>query len=180
MVLMPLTPLPANNTDRAWLKYTSKTVEHELCFRLPSTATQAQFITTATAIANGLKAWMNTSDSFTGLRHQDSGSTVSFPLAWTSIAGTNAEAIEADEGADFLALSGRSLAGYRCRVTFFTGIINPANGYREPPSTAGSTKALYDTITGLSPALVAIDGALVVWNAYINIGRNAYWTRQLR
>jgi hypothetical protein len=177
---MPLPPLPENNTDRAWLKYTSGGVTHEMEFRMPSTTTQAQFVTTATAIANGLKNYMPTADSFTGLRHSDSGSILSFPLVFTAIAGTNATSWELEDKAHFVALSGRSLDGYRSKITFFSVYADDNKQFRSPAPGLLAAAALYSTITGLSPSLCSVSGQDMVWNGYINQGYNSYWQRQLR
>lgn len=172
---MPLPPLPENNTDRAWLKYTCMGTSHEVVFRFPSSTTQANIITAVTAFANSIKVAMPTTDSFTGLRHQDSGSNLSFPLAWTSIAGTYANAVTADEEAKYYSITGRSLNGYRCRITFFTPAPLDSAGYR---TASGSN--LQTAVAAMTTAPVAIDGAAVVWNTYTNIGYNSYWQRQLR
>lgn len=172
---MPLPPLPANNTDRAWLKYTSQGQAHEIVFRFPSATTQANIIAACTAFANSIKVELLTTDSFTALRHQDSGSNLSFPLAWTAIAGTKSATPDNDNKAKFLALSGRSLAGYRCRLTMFLPGINDTVGFR-----ILTTTALQTAVAAMTTAPVAIDGAAVVWNGYTNVGYNAYWQRQLR
>lgn len=177
---MPLPPLPENNTDRAWLKYTMYGIEHEMCFRLPSATPQATFITVATSIANVMKASMPTADAFTGLRHADSGSNLSFPLAWTNIAGTGGTPSEDQDKAKFMSLVGRSLSGYRCRITFFAQAISDNIGFRVNPGVDTGCTNFYNTITALDPALVAVDGGEVVWNGYINVGYNSYWQRQLR
>lgn len=172
---MPLAPLPVNNTDRAWLKYTSMGTNHEMVLRFPSVTTQANIITACTAVANGIKSQMLTTDSFIGLRHQDSGSTLSFPLAWTNIAGTLSFTPETDDEAKFVSIVGRSLNGYRCRITFFTPAPGDSANYR---ITTGFN--LRTAITGLATPVCAVDGAAVVWNGYENIGYNSYWQRQLR
>jgi hypothetical protein len=177
---MPLPPLPENNTDRAWLKYTSAGVEHELCFRLPSATPQSTFITVATAIANAMKNMLTTADAFTGLRHADAGSNLSFPLAWTAIAGTNSTSWELEDKAHFWALSGRSLDGYRCKVTFFSVYVDDTKQYRTPAPGTGGAGQFYSAITGASPSLVSVSGAAMIWNAYINQGYNSYWQRELR
>lgn len=178
---MPLPPLPANNTDVAWLKYTSMGQEHELMFRQPSITPQADIIANAVALATALKVMMHNTDSFTGLRHRDSGSTVSFPLAWTSIAGTaSAGGFNADDKAKFIALSGRSLAGYRCKMTFFTPYIADAWGYRQARVSGNHVDTFLDAVDAAEPPFVAVDGSEVIWNQYGNLGFNAYWQRQLR
>lgn len=177
---MPLAPLPANNTARAWLKYTSMGTEHEMCFRLPAASTTTDYITIAASLANGLKGFMWSSDAFTSLRYSAAGSIVSFPLAFTAITGTNGTSPVVDDEAKFVAMSGRSSAGYRCRITFFTPYPADTLGFRVAAPASFAPAALYATVTGLSIPLHAVDQVAVIWNAYINIGYNSYWQRQLR
>lgn len=177
---MPLPPLPFNNTDIAWLKYTSYGVTHELMFRQPSVTPQADIIANAVDIANTLKVYIPSTDAFVGLRHQDSGSNVSFPLAWTAISGTGAAATEFDDKAKFVSVVGRSLGGYRCRMTFFSPYPSDNGGYRVPAGNAGIYAAMLAVVAGMEPPAVAIDGNEVIWNQYTNVGYNAYWQRQLR
>lgn len=177
---MPLPPLPANNTDVVWLKYTSGGTTHEMQYRVASSTTQADIITGATALANALKAWMHTGDSFVGLRHRDSGSTVSFPLAFTAIAGTASVTWDVEEEAKFMSVVGRSLAGYRVKMTFFTVVLVDSNAFRLARTGGSFADAFLDAVDAMSPAAVAIDGQAVVWNQYANVGYNSYWERQLR
>lgn len=172
---MPLPPLPFNNTDIAWLKYTSCGITHELMFRQPAATPQEDIIANAVGIANALKSLMPSSDSFIGLRHQDKNSNLSFPLAWTAIVGTGTAFTENDDKAKFIALAGRSLGGYRCRMTFFTPHVSDTYQYRYLAGTALNTAA-----AAMEPDAVAVDGEPVIWHAYTNIGYNAYWQRQLR
>lgn len=177
---MPLPPLPANNTDRYWLKYTSALLEHEMCFRLGDTTTQADGIAVATTLANALNDYLTPSDAFTALRYSPAGSDLSFPLSWTTIAGAGPGTYELDDRTNFFSLVGRSAGGYRCRITFFTPYHSDTDGFRVPTSTAGAAAVLYSTVVGLSPTLRAVDGLGVVWNGYVNTGWNAYWQRELR
>lgn len=172
---MPLPPLPFNNTDIAWLKYTSMGVEHELMFRQPPATPQIDIIANATALATALKPFMKTTDSFIGLRHQDSGSTLSFPLAFTAIAGTGTFTPDNNDKPRFESITGRSLGGYRSRITFFTAQPADALGYR-----LAGVSPLQSAVQAMEPPAVAVDGLEVVWNNYLNIGYNAYWQRQSR
>lgn len=177
---MALTPLPINNTDRAWLKYTSMGKEHEICFRFPSTTAQATIVSTLATFAGSAKALLPTTDSFTGLRHADSGSNLSFPLAWTPVTGTSANAVELDDVAHFISMTGRSLGGYRCRVTLFVPSIGDIYNFRTTAGANGQAAIFDSAVKAITPALVAVDGANVIWNGYVNIGYNAYWQRQVR
>lgn len=177
---MPLPPLADNLTVRVWLKYTSMGQEHDLCFRQPALTSDVDVSANAVDLANALKTIMLSTDAFTGLRASAAGSTVSFPLAWTSIAGTLGTSVEADDAAKFVAISGRSSVGYRCRLTFFTPVPGDTIGYRQNRASANYADVLLDAVEAAEPALVALNGGVVIWNQYANFGYNAYWQRQLR
>lgn len=177
---MPLPPLPDNNTDVAWLGYTSYGVQHELVFRQPSATPQADIVANAAALAQALKWGLLPTDSFNYLKHRDSGSNVSFPLSWTAVAGTYTGAYDLQGKALFIALSGRSLGGYRCRITFFTVTLADVLGYRQQVSAGAPASTFYNAVQAMEPAAVAIDGEPVIWNSYANMGFNAYWQRKSR
>lgn len=172
---MPLAPLPANNTIRVWLAYTSVGIKHETCFRQPTGTPTGDIIVNANAFAQTMKVQLLTTDKFTGLRWSQAGSNLSFPLAFTAVSGTQVGTVDKDAKAKFYAISGRSVAGRRCRVTFFTPFLADSEGYR-----VNVLSTLYNAVMAMEPDAVAKDGQSVVWNQYTNIGYNSYWQRQLR
>lgn len=172
---MPLPPLADNLTVRAWLKYTSMNTTHELCFRMPSGSTTSAISSTANTLVTGLTGIMHTTNSFIGLRYSAAGSNLSFPISFSSVAGTASHVAEKDDESKFLSVVGRSAAGYRIKCTFFTAAFPDTTGYRTAlPSN------LYNAVITAGAALVAKDGGAVIWNPYSNIGYNSYWQRQLR
>ena len=177
---MPLPDLPPENTLRAWLKYTWGDQEHELCFRLGSGATTGDVQLHAASFAAALKNYIGTTDAFTALRYSAAGSTLSFPLAFTATAGTNSAPTNDQQRASFVALAGRSSGGYRCRITFFSNYWGTENDFRSSTTGSNAGAALYSVATTVTPALTAIDGNAVIWNAYVNQGFNSYWQRQFR
>lgn len=177
---MPLPPLPENNTDRAWLKYTSLGVEHEMVFRFPASTPQADIATACGVVANALKAYISTTDSFSGIRHQDAGSIVSFPISFTPVAGTGTGLDDGDDKPRYMSITGRSLQGYRVKLTQFTGQVTDATGYRQARLAGNYADVFLDAIEAMAVQPRAIDGNLVVWNQYANMGYNAYWQRKQR
>lgn len=177
---MPLPPLPANNTDRAWLKYTSLGIEHEMVLRFPASTPQADISTACGVIANALKAYILGTDSFLGVRHQDAGSIVSFPIAFTPVVGTGSGLDDGDDKPRFMSITGRSLAGYRVKLTMFTGQVTDASGFRQNRASGNYADVFLDAIDAMAVQPRAIDGNLVVWNQYANFGYNSYWQRKSR
>lgn len=175
-----MAPLNPNNTQRFWLRYTSKLVEHELEFRLNETKTAADGATAATALANALKTFLPTADSFLSLRRSAPGSNLSFPVAFTPIAGTNSTAAADDNIPSFLSIVGRSALGRRVRMTVFSPYDYNDPNYRINRSESGGIDAWLDVVEDPSYGFVAVDDVNVIWNQYGNVGYNAYWIRERR
>lgn len=172
---MLLPDLLPNNTRRFWLKYTAFGVKHDICFRMPTGTTVADGVQNAQDLATALAPLMATTDSFQSLRYSEAGSNLSFPIAFLPVTGTLSYTGKKDDKAEYLAVAGRSLGGYRCRLTFFCGGYNEDNGFRVAAQTA-----LLIAANAAEPAFAAIDGLEVIWNGYTNRGYNAYWQRKLR
>lgn len=175
-----MAPLPENNTDRLWLFYTAKGVEHSVIFRFSSTIPQADQVAAAADFANAVKAYVLTTDSFTKVLHQDAGSHLTFPLAWTAITGTNTDSTENDDEPHFVSATGRSLDGRRVKIGMYLPRTPDSIKYREARTPGSLADAYLDAIDGMEPAPVSISGGAVVWNQYMNTGYNAYWQRQNR
>ena len=175
-----LPELPYNNTGIASLQYTCNSQAHTLEFRLGDTKTSADAAVVAGQLATALKPLMLPGDSFYGLRWQNKDALVSFPVSWTTIVGTGSGSAVPSQAPRFLSWTGRSLAGRRTRVTFFTQLLGADNNYRYnvgDVTQVGSVLAILDDSTR---PVVAKDGADVVWNQYANTGFNSYWQREAR
>lgn len=175
-----MAPLPENNTDRIWLKYTANGVEHEIIFRFPSVTPQADQVAAVHDFAVAAASLMHTSDSFSSVRHQDSGSTVSFPLSFTPVSGTNTTTGEPNDNPHFLSVTGRSLDGRRCKLGLYVPLLSDNNPYRVQRAAGNIADIMLDAVEAMEPAPVSISGGAVIWNNYANTGYNAYWQRQER
>jgi hypothetical protein len=80
----------------------------------------------------------------------------------------------------FVSMVGRSAAGYRTRLTFFGFPTGMSNDYRILASDGAGFANFITAVSTGTPPLVAKDGGVVTFNAYINCGRNAYFQRKLR
>jgi hypothetical protein len=178
---MPLPPLPANNTYRLFVIQEGTAGRHETVFRFGAAVSQADAITRARAICTAFAPLLSTGVSFTSARAQNAGESVSFPVVWgTAIPGTAAAAVTGELRPQFVSMVGRSAAGRRVRIMFFGFPTGMSNDYRILASDgAGFANAITVVRDGL-PGLAARDGAVAIWNSYINCGRHAYFQRKLR
>lgn len=178
---MPLGALPANNTDRLFVRMSGTAGQHDTVFRFADAVTQDNAIATARAVLTAWRPFVSSAISFISARWQVHGSHVSFPVVWGApIVGTNATALTGDTKPQFTSVTGRSLDGRRCRITVFGWPGPTATDYR---FTTGEIAELAPLLTALSagPAEIAsISGQPVLWNAYLNVGRNAYYQRKAR
>lgn len=175
-----MTPLPENNTDRLWVRYTSAGRPHELLFRF-DTGTGAS---TAAASANVailvLKTMIASNDAVTGARFSAGGSLVSFPVPVTTGAGSGSAWTDADTGANFYSATGRSTDGRDVKYTVFTTLSNPDTlGYRYNSPT-GQWLDFLEVLDEMPTNPVTISGLIPIMNSYVNWGYNAYWQRKIR
>lgn len=183
---MPLPPLPANNTARVWLKYTSATIPHEMMFRLPAFATSAEAVTKAQNLAAVLALRMNNVDGSLSARFSPAGSFFSVPITHTPVAGSGGTGawLQDPESVE-LSFTGRSFAdGRDVTYQFFTvvpaAVWPPTNrylpGFSAPVDTLRLNFAAW-VAAAASPAeqVVTIGGAIPTLNAYVNTRANGYW-----
>ena len=183
-----MAPLPAFNTGRVWIDYTSGGEQHSLLlrFNVENVLGNADVLATVNDIIAGMQAVMWTNDAVVGSRYSDAGSPISLPYSANSGAGSVASGTPNPESnAGFIGVSGRSLAGRQYHADFFTQVCYTLAVYRE--DTGGMTAAIEPFFDAFNTApssgdgmLVAIDGLRVIWKQYLNIGQNAYWQRKQR
>jgi len=171
---------PDTLTLKYFLDYEGAAGEHTLLFRFSPAVTDANAITRITAIVNTLKAFVTSATVFNRLRRADVGSNLSFPLAWTSIAGTSATAIAASQYPQFVSWVGRDLGGVRTRLTLHGASTTSDADYRILASENASVAAVLAALRTVSPAVVTVADAIPVWNDYCNTGYNAHFQRKRR
>lgn len=175
-----MAPLASNLTSRGWLKYTSMGVQHEYMVRLAAGSTSADYIGFFGLLAGILKAHLPTSDGFISARYSAAGSLVSFPIAWSAVAGTLAVSVEQNAKPQFQSLVGRSADGVRCKHSFYAPYPETDSDYRFSLAAASAFQDWIDLLDETTPAVVSASGQPVIWQEYVNAGFNAYWQRNVR
>jgi len=192
-----MAPLPQNSTNRLFLDYTSRGIEHTAVFRPAGDLFGSDITTWAQSIAELMAFVMCTDDSVTSARYSETGTNFSLPVPFTPEPGirdpsgfTWAE----DPESAFVTVPLRSQStGRRGRLCMFTAyrfgnlsVPWPSNNRFDPGENTivdNWIATLKDLSQGASPyitGLVVIDGSFPVLYDYLNISKNAYWERKQR
>lgn len=183
---MPLPPLPANNTVRVWIKYTSVGIDHEFMFRLPDFAAVGDAAAVADDVADILALRMSNTDSLLSARWSPAGAAFSVPITFTPRTGTLTQSTwPQDPESTELAMTGRSYTdGRKVDWYLFTGQQTtswPADNRYNPGESAviDTFRTNWTNLINSAPAparqIVTISGTIPSVNAYVNIRQNGYW-----
>lgn len=177
---MPLPPVPPENTQRLYVQQKGAHGEHILQMRFGLGVGVDAMVARARAICQAMAPLVVPATSFYGALHSASGTNLRFPVAWgAAIAGTSGETFSQFEWPQFVSFTGRSLQGYRCRITCpgYAGVMPET--YRLQ-STNTIVAAVLAQLRATAPELVAVNGGPVLWNNYANLGVNAHFQREAR
>lgn len=179
---MPLPPLPANNTIRGLIQYTSGGKPHVAQCRFPTGTTQSAAASAVEGLMDAMLGLLDNTDGITGGLWYPAGSDVSVPwLIGTGVGTHSAFLLDDAHRASFVGFAGRSPAGRRVTWHMFTPAFANDTDFRHARSEVGAAaQALYDAVRDPATLLVAKDGAPPNWKAYLNNGYNGYYQRTLR
>lgn len=184
-----MAPLPVNSTYRVWVEYTSGDLAHDLLLRFDNSEIGppgSEINSRLTAITNAMFACMADSDAVTGFRYANEGQDFSLPFGGPTGNGTQSGGtINPESRAGFYGAAARSVGGRMSHYNFFTIISYVEATYRKDYNELSAN--LQDFLDALrlpidveTAPLVAIDGELMIFKEYLNIGQNAYWQRRQR
>ena len=186
---MAIPPLPASNTPRLFLDYTSMGIQHTVQFRVDGGSFDvAAFLD---PVVDAMRALMRIDDAIQVVRFADEGSDVTFPVATFGLNGTasNASAIQDDPESVFISCPFRGLpSGRKGRYDFFFPVnLIPADANnRFPFNSIEALAPLEDAIQSLVDVgvggihLVDISSSRILLNQYWNRAKSAYWQRRQR
>lgn len=185
---MPVTPCTENEFARLHIHYTVGSYGHELLFHFQA-ATPAEAVATVTPILNKMKVFMSTADQFDGATFSYPNSNVSFPIAFTPIAGTGTTTpVAGDPEAFYWTWLGRDTGNHRTRWTLFTtsNAVTPPPSNRAAVGDAAAIQDVYDELvlaasTGVAGIkITTCAGGEPIISPYVNSGFNAYWRDKQR
>lgn len=185
---MALPPLPANNTARLFVDYTTGVYPHSLVCRLRAGVSVLTGLGAVAAFLAPLQDNLPQNWAVTGARFQAAGAAFSLPVALgelTGFEGTNGEFfVGANQEPRQTNFTGRSIeTGRDVRVGLFGLVyITPGNFRLTRDGISLSVGAALDELATAqeSGAFCAIDGATVLWNQYGNVNYNSYWETEVR
>lgn len=188
-------PTSQTLTQRLFLEYTSQGIPHTLCFRFSPPAAPADLPGYAQTIAQLYAAYMLNTDSFFRASYASVGSNVQFPIAFSAQPGANTAAgniFTEDPQSVMISMTGKdTAAGFRWSTRFFTaynnGGIRPDKNRYLGDAISGNLLGWYSGVIGLLagtylgvPRVVGVNGASIIFNAYVNISNNGYVQRKQR
>lgn len=189
-----MAPLPANNTSRLFVDYTSQSILHTVQLRYQGIQTTPNLVAAYNAFGNGLATFLLTTQSIVGARYQNAGTNFSIALTVPVIPGTtpiSGNTWEEDpESAQLSILFRDNVQGRRGRWEVFTankfGSTWPVDNRYQAGENA-SIDALINHFEAVSAGaggmpfpLVSIANNPVVVYQYANICKNGYWEREQR
>jgi len=186
---MAIAPLPASNTPRLFIDYTSMGITHTVMFRPDSGSFDV-----GTFLNNfllSMRPLMRIDDQIALVRFAEQGSDVTFPVLTPALAGTsgNTSFITDDPESVFISCPFRGLPGGRKgRYDFFFPVNTiplDANN-RFPFNSVEALELLEDNLEVMAGAgvggvhLTDIAGQNILFNGYWNRAKSAYWQRRQR
>lgn len=180
---MPLLPLPAHNTIRFRLNYsTGGSIRHSIiCHQLPGTS-QAQLITNATELANLLKPIMWTDSVFDSIDLADQGSDIFNQVAVISVAGSVAGGQPLYQRPYYYCYAGRGSSGRKTRLFQF-GISVPQDpNWRVTGAENAGVQAIINGLNSNAGQIALIDGTRtgLLWKSYANLGTHDRYVKRIR
>lgn len=173
-------PIDPKNTQRYYVDYNTAGGQHNFQVRFPG----AQDLATTMADINGLVAVMRpcvpATTIFNRVRRSAMGTNLSFPVPFTSQAGTATGTQDVRWYANAIGWTGRSGLGRRVRILLFGVALQQEHDYRLERGEIPVFDAVLNYLQNSARLFVAVDGAPIIWNDYTNMHVNAYFQRKLR
>lgn len=182
---MPVGALPADSTQRCWIRYTSGIFEHELMVRFADSAVPGDYEEAMADIATAMRGAMHVGDAILGFQYAPNGSNIRVPFdgptgnGLVTITDYVPTQLKYTQNAS---LTGKSADGHKVRWTFFTVIYNFDDDYRlagaEQPTGLSGIQA--QIVEAKSLGACTISGDQFFLNAYWNWSQNAHFQRKQR
>ena len=177
-----MAPLPPSTTPRVQVTYTSGGRPHTAEVRMAIGSIKADGELRAQALADVMATCMASGDGTVGAFWIPAGTNIRQTLPLTpATGGGSAGTITPESQACFLSFTGRSDDGRDVKFSLFTILFDGQTTYRIPLGSASSVvQDLWAEVVNAADPSVTISGEVALWNAYVNIGQNAYYQRKSR
>lgn len=178
---VPVTALPASNTNRYWLDYTVNSDPHSLMMRDFGGLGAAA----VSSIYSDLLSLFSTDDIYgigvTGMRFAVAGSDVTLPRTYSGTASfSGGTAFDTDRRAAQYSFTGRDDSGHKGRIFIFGAKFSANGDYRLQVAENARISDVVDYLNALPTSFCSINGKKMVWNAYANTGVNDHWVKKAR
>jgi hypothetical protein len=179
---MPVTALPASNTERWFYDYTVLGNQHTLMMRTADAITPAQAAEAIDLFLLQIDSELTTITTV-GLRVAAAGSNITNPADPTGLSATYGSGAGSAINAPLqVTFTGRSADGHKSRVGIFGWNAQTDTSWRMTPAEVAAVGAEVTNLDSLSSAglFVSISGQGALWHPYANIGYNDHWVKEAR
>lgn len=175
-----MAPLPTNLTDTYFVDYEGPMGQRSFQFRLSPGSLDADAQTSAQNFIGTLQPIIYTSVQFIALRKRVAGSTVSYPITWTAMAGTASGTLQQQDYPKFVSFVGRSNDGRRVKLSVYGVNLAISQDYRLSQGENAAVLAATQFLNGPTCPWVTISDNDPIWQLYGNQGYNSYFQQEQR
>lgn len=173
---MPLTPLPASNTQRYFIGMQGAGHQHHIQVRCTDAITPAQAAIDLGFVATTLQPGLHQDYTFNELLHAASGSDIRNPVpSWEVISGTITTNQPVPDHPLSLCARGRSPSGRKCRAFLWGMNFARTDDWILSPDAGSALEGFLAILVATPSYFLAIDGSKPVWELDYTIGFNDHW-----
>lgn len=172
--------LPANNTARWYIDYSTSLSEHTLMLRSTAATGSPAVVAVVSSLFTALNSVLSL-HTINRIRYSAQGQDYSIPVPSTldgDTFGTGGATTLGDAG--YLNFVGRSIDGRRVKAAVFGITLAIPSDFR---LTSGESAPVLNAVAALNSnpdVALAISGADTTWYPYANVGINSYWQKEHR
>lgn len=179
---MPLTPLPAFNTKRYFIKWTVGAFQHTTQMRVSDDTDNAGAVLILQNDLSILLPALGDNVTIDGLEVAENGSDIRNPVAgWTVLTGTSGLTISGQDLARTFSLRGRSITGRKTKILIWgmAGAHNPDFELALADQSAAQSGFMSQVQARFNQWLT-IDGTAAVWDTNYLEDYNDHWEKEMR
>jgi len=176
---MPVTPLPPDNTARAFWVYQTVSQVHTLSARCDGSMTDAEVSAHFSAFIDAMAPLLY-HGLFVKMERSDVGSSVRVPAVYTGTTEWGVTEGDPDEAPFFFSFTGKDVAGHKVRVEIFGRGRATGDNWR---LFEADDSSIADALTELRTSDAfwnTIGDVGAIWNSYANKSVAQHWVKELR
>jgi len=176
-------PVDPTTTMRIKAQYSGPLGTHKMLFHAQDGIDRAEFLGDVQDFVDLAAALQYDGTVWDSAEFADAGSALFFPMPeWAPITSTSGiDPAVASSPSTFLQWGGRTTgAGVRVKLYLFETYAGPTQNMKYLPGLSAAVDAVTTELQSEDNNIGAIDGGVVIWYSYANVGQNDYLTHRAR